>query len=132
MAALLGPGLVLVFCLSQALRDVYFGHVFQHVDFFAVILLTFLFSTLIFTAATLIRTPGKFRKLRGQLPTVLKLNLTTTAAWSCYFFGLSHLDPSIVNTLHSGLPERRRCAFARRRSSAQSPPPRHPRSPSPP
>jgi len=45
----LGPALVLVFCLSQAFRDVYFGHVFQGVDFFAVILLAFLASTILFT-----------------------------------------------------------------------------------
>ena len=49
----LGPVLVLVFCLSQAFRDVYFGHVFQGVDFFAVILLAFLASTVIFTAIPL-------------------------------------------------------------------------------
>src|SRR6195256_4870933 len=53
--SLLGPLLVLVFCLSQAFRDVYFGHVFQGVDFFAVILLAFLTSTILFTAAALLR-----------------------------------------------------------------------------
>jgi drug/metabolite transporter (DMT)-like permease len=31
------------------------------------------------------------------------MNLTTALAWSCYFFGLSHLEPSIVNTMHSGM-----------------------------
>ena len=30
-------------------------------------------------------------------------NLTTALAWSCYFFGLSHLDPSVVNTIHSAM-----------------------------
>ena len=99
----LGPILVLVFCLSQAFRDVYFGHVFQGVDFFAVILLAFLTSTVIFTAIPLIRAPSEFLKLRGQAATVLMMNLTTALAWSCYFFGLSHLEPSIVNTLHSGM-----------------------------
>jgi hypothetical protein len=33
--------MVLAFCRSQALRDVYFEQVFQHIDFFAVILLAF-------------------------------------------------------------------------------------------
>ena len=51
----LGPALVLVFCVSQAFRDVYFGHVFQGVDFFAVILLAFLASTILFTAIPLLR-----------------------------------------------------------------------------
>ena len=103
LQAYLGPGLVLVFCLSQALRDVYFGHVFQGVDFFAVILIAFLLSTVLFAVVAWRRTPGDFRKLRGQLGTVIAINLTTALAWSCSFFGLSQVEPSIVNTLHSGM-----------------------------
>ena len=99
----LGPALVLVFCLSQAFRDVYFGHVFQGVDFFAVILLAFLTSTILFTAIPLVRDRAAFKKLRGHGRTVLMMNLTTALAWSCYFFGLSRLEPSIVNTIHSGM-----------------------------
>src|SRR4051794_2275391 len=99
----LGPALVLVFCVSQAFRDVYFGHVFQGVDFFAVILLAFLTSTILFSAIPLIRNRSAFAKLRGHLRTVVMMNITTALAWSCYFFGLSHLEPSIVNTLHSGM-----------------------------
>jgi drug/metabolite transporter (DMT)-like permease len=99
----LGPILVLVFCVSQAFRDVYFGHAFQGVDFFAVILLAFVSSTVIFTAMPLLRDRTAFARLRGQFRTVLLANVTTALAWSCYFFGLSHLEPSIVNTLHSGM-----------------------------
>jgi drug/metabolite transporter (DMT)-like permease len=99
----LGPALVLLFCISQAFRDVYFGHVFQGVDFFAVILLAFVASTVLFTAIPLLRERSSFGKLRGQLGTVLMINLTTALAWSCFFFALSHLDPSVVNTLHSGM-----------------------------
>jgi drug/metabolite transporter (DMT)-like permease len=99
----LGPALILLFCVSQAFRDVYFGHAFQGVDFFAVILLAFVSSTVIFTAIPLLRDPAAFGKLRGQLRTVLAINVTTALAWSCYFFGLSHLEPSIANTLHSGM-----------------------------
>ena len=99
----LGPALVLVFCVSQAFRDVYFGHVFQGVDFFAVILLAFMASTILFTAIPLLRDRSAFAKLRGHGRTVLMINLTTALAWSCYFFGLSRLEPSIVNTMHSGM-----------------------------
>ena len=101
--AFLGPALVLVFCVSQAFRDVFFGHVFQGVDFFAVILLAFLASTVLFTAISLLRDRSAFGKLRGHGVTVLMANMTTALAWSCYFFGLSHLEPSIVNTIHSGM-----------------------------
>jgi hypothetical protein len=31
------------------------------------------------------------------------MNLTTAGAWPFYFYGLTHLEPSIVNTLHSGI-----------------------------
>jgi drug/metabolite transporter (DMT)-like permease len=101
--AFLGPALVLVFCVSQAFRDVYFGHVFQGVDFFAVILLAFLTSTVLFTAIALLRDRRAFAKLHGCGRTVLMMNVTTALAWSCYFFGLSHLEPSIVNTIHSAM-----------------------------
>ena len=56
------PALVLVFCVSQAFRDVYFGHVFQGVDFFAVILLAFLTSTILFTAIPLAARPQRVRR----------------------------------------------------------------------
>ena len=45
---LLGPLLVLIFTLSQSVRDVYFGSVFRRLDFFLVILLAFSWSTVIF------------------------------------------------------------------------------------
>ena len=101
--AAVGPALVLVFCVSQAFRDVYFGHVFQGVDFFAVVLLAFLLSTVLFTAVTALRTPDQFRKMNGHFRTIVAMNLTTAVAWSCYFYGLTHIEPSIVNTLHSGM-----------------------------
>jgi hypothetical protein len=112
VAALLGPLLVLAFCLSQALRDVYFGHVFQGVHFFAVILLAFTLSTLVFGSITALRTPAEFKTLRGLIATVLAMNLTTAIAWSCYFFALTHLQPSIVNTVHSGMGPLRVVALA--------------------
>jgi len=99
----LGPALVLLFCLSQAFRDVYFGNVFQNVDFFAVILLAFTASTLLFTAVPLLRNRAAFAKLRGHGRTILMMNITTALAWSCYFFALSRIEPSAVNTLHSGM-----------------------------
>ena len=85
------------------LRDVYFGHAFQSVDFFAVILIAFSLSTVIFGAITAIRTPGQFRRLRRHLSTVLAINVTTALAWTCYFYSLTHLEPAIVNTVHSGM-----------------------------
>lgn len=103
MSGLLGPFLVLTFSVSQAFRDVYFGRLFQGVDFFAIILLAFVLSTAVFGPLAYVRARADFAILRANWPTVLAMNLTTAIAWICYFFGLTHLEPSIVNTIHSGM-----------------------------
>jgi len=101
--ALLGPLMVLIFCLSQAFRDVYFANIFQGLDFFAVIVIAFGLSALIFGFLTAARSPGDFTKLRKHARTAIAMNVTTALAWTCYFFALKHLEPSIVNTVHSGM-----------------------------
>src|SRR5262249_46664493 len=95
--------LVLVFCLSQAVRDVYFGNAFQGIDFFAVLVLAFAPSSAMFAAVSAWRTPEQFRRLRGKAGLLIGLNLTTALAWSCYFYALTHLPPAVVNTVHSGM-----------------------------
>lgn len=103
MTAWMGPLLVLTFTLSHAFRDVYFGAVFQRLDFFAVIELTFSLSTAIFLVVTLLRAPADLLRLRGHFGDVVAANLTTALAWSCFFFALTWLDPAIVNTIHSAM-----------------------------
>jgi drug/metabolite transporter (DMT)-like permease len=103
MSALYGPLLVLVFTLSQSFRDVYFGSVFQHFDFFAVMLLAFSWSTVIFAAVTLIRAPSDFARLRGQFGPIVAANVTTAMAWTSFFFALTYIDPAICNTIHSAM-----------------------------
>src|SRR6516164_6799362 len=100
---LFGPLLVLVFTLSQSVRDVYFGSVFQRLDFFLVILLAFSWSTVIFAATTLIRAPSDFARLRAQFGPIVAANVTTAVAWTSFFFALTHLDPAICNTIHSAM-----------------------------
>lgn len=99
----LGPCFVLLFALSQAFRDVYFAHVFQGIGVFTVILLAFSISTLIFGAVALVRAPAEVRAMRREWRAMLWMNATTALAWICYFSSLKHLQPSIVNTLHSGV-----------------------------
>ena len=103
MPTLLGPALVLIFTLSQAFRDVYFGGVFQRYDFFVIILIAFLQSTVIFTAVTVIRAPRDFAKLCEHAGPIVAANITTALAWTCFFFALTYLDPAIVNTIHSAM-----------------------------
>ena len=100
---LLGPLLVLIFTLSQSVRDVYFGSAFQRLDFFLVILLAFTWSTVIFTATTLIRAPYDLAKLRAQCWPITAANVTTAVAWTSFFFALTHVDPAICNTIHSAM-----------------------------
>jgi len=99
---LIGPSLVMVFCLSQAFRDVYFANVFQGIDFFVIILLAFSMATVVFGAVTIIRKPDELARIRGEIPALISMNLLTALAWTSYFFSLKYLQPSIVNTLHSG------------------------------
>jgi drug/metabolite transporter (DMT)-like permease len=102
LARFIGPGLVMVFCLSQAFRDVYFANAFQGVDFFVIILLAFSIATLAFGAITILRSPGEFALMRREIPAFIWMNMLTAVAWTSYFFSLKYLQPSIVNTLHSG------------------------------
>jgi drug/metabolite transporter (DMT)-like permease len=103
MSALFGPLLILVFTLSQSIRDVYFGSVFQHFYFFVVMLLAFSWSTVIFATVTLIRAPAEFARLRGQFGSIVAANVTTAVAWTCFFFALTYVDPAICNTIHSAM-----------------------------
>jgi drug/metabolite transporter (DMT)-like permease len=98
----IGPALVMVFCLSQAFRDVYFANVFQGVDFFIVISLAFTIATVVFGTIAVIRKPNELARMRGEIPAIIWMNLLTALAWTAYFFSLKNLQPSIVNTLHSG------------------------------
>jgi drug/metabolite transporter (DMT)-like permease len=92
----------MVFCLSQAFRDVYFANAFQGVDFFVIILLAFSIATVVFGAVTVICKPDELARMRGEIPALIWMNLLTALAWTSYFFSLKNLQPSIVNTLHSG------------------------------
>jgi drug/metabolite transporter (DMT)-like permease len=103
MSAWLGALFVLLFTLSQSVRDVYFGSVFQRFDFFVVMLLAFAWSTGIFTVVTLLREPSDFARLRGEFKSIFAANITTAVAWTSFFFALTHVDPAICNAIHSAM-----------------------------
>jgi hypothetical protein len=103
MFAWLGALFMLLFTLSQSVRDVYFGSVFQHFDFFVVMLLAFAWSTGIFTVVTLLSAPSDFAKLRGEFKSIFAANVTTAVAWTSFFFALTHVDPAICNAIHSAM-----------------------------
>lgn len=99
----IGPAWILFFALSQAVRDVYFAGVFRDVSPFAVVLLAFGLSTAVSLGIALARAPGEIAIVWREPGTLVGMNVATAIAWNCYFHGLAQLQPSIVNTLHSGI-----------------------------
>ncbi len=41
--------------------------------------------------------------MRKHAAAVLGMNVSTAVAWTCYFLALTHLEPAVVITLHSGM-----------------------------
>ncbi len=99
----LGPTLILLFGLSQAARDVYLGSMFQGVGIFSVIALAFTISTLVFGTLAAVRRRADFAVLRSHWRTTLAMVVTTAFSWPFYFFALTYVDPSVANTIHSGM-----------------------------
>lgn len=102
-SARFGLACLLFFAVAQAVRDAYFGNVFQSVSFLVVAILAFGGSTAVFGGWAWWRRPEEVRALVGNTRLFLALNATTAAAWMGYFFALKHLEPAIVNTLYTGV-----------------------------
>ncbi len=96
---LYGPLMTVLFVFVQATRDVYFGGVFQELDWFEIILLAFPVTTALFLVITVLYSPHQFARLKLRLPSLIGMNIATTSTWACYFAALRHLEPSMVNTL---------------------------------
>jgi drug/metabolite transporter (DMT)-like permease len=95
--------LVLVFVFASALRDVYFGEIFQRLDFFTVVLTAFSLTTVIFFVFISIRGRGQFRAMAAAWREIVVTNIGTAMAWLSYFFVLKLLEPAVVNMLHIGI-----------------------------
>ena len=94
---------LLFFAVAQAVRDAFFGKVFQSVSFLVVAIVASGGSTLVFGAWAWRRRPEEVRALIGNTKLFLALNATTAAAWMGYFFSLKHIEPAIVSTLYTGI-----------------------------
>ncbi len=99
----MGPLLVFGFVLLSAVRDVYFGHVFQSIGFFQVVLIACVICTVFFLAVSGLRRGAGWAALRQNLGIVVAVNVTTAFAWILYFFALTHISPAAANTLYSGI-----------------------------
>ena len=94
---------LLIFALSQGVRDALFGNVFQSISFFLVAALAFGASTLCFSGLTLLRQPKDFSRLATSPAMFAALNVLTAVAWLSFFFGLKWLEPAVVATLYNGI-----------------------------
>lgn len=103
MASSLGIASLIGFVASQAVRDVYLGHLFGQLGLFEVAALAFGTAALVFGAALLVFSPGQLRLLIRGWRTVLLLNLTTAMAWLSYFQALRLVEPAAVNLAFSGI-----------------------------
>lgn len=98
-----GLAFLLVFAVSQAVRDAFFASTFQSVSFFFVAILAFGMSTVAFGGWAWRTRPDEIRILARNIVPFLLLNATTAAAWLLFFFALKNLEPAIVNTLYTGV-----------------------------
>ena len=94
---------MLVFAVAQALRDAYFGNVFQTTSFLVVAVLSFGAMTLIFGGISVITKPDQLRLLWVHRRAFIWLNVTTALAWMGFFFALAHAEPAVVTTLYTGI-----------------------------
>ena len=99
----IGALCVFVFVLCSAFRDVYFGGVFQSVSVFLVLLIAFGTMTVAGLALSVLKDPASLKIIAAAPKDAAMMNLATAGAWTCYFFALKFLDPSIVNTLFAGI-----------------------------
>ena len=94
---------LLLFALSQGVRDALFGNIFQSVSFLFVAVLAFGLSSVVFLLAALWRSPKDITRLAGAPGALLLLNVTTAIAWLGFLFGLRFLEPAVVATFYNGI-----------------------------
>lgn len=94
---------LLLFALSQGVRDALFGNIFQSVSFLFIAVLAFGLSCAVFLLLTLLRAPRDLLRL-AQMPVALvMLNITTATAWLGFLFALRYLEPAVVATFYNGV-----------------------------
>lgn len=97
-----GPFLVFIFSASQAVRDIFFPHLFENHGFFDVVLIVFVSATACGWIVLLVLEPDQLSRLTRLWKPLVLISLATATAWSCYFFALTHIEPAVANTLFSG------------------------------
>ena len=98
-----GVTLLLAFLVTTSLRDVYVSGVFGQFGFFEVALAAFGTATACFLGVIAICKPAQLCTLRLAWRDVVVVNVTTAVAWLSYFASLTFVEPSVTNTVYSGI-----------------------------
>lgn len=95
--------LSLAFASLAAVRDVYFGGLFQRVNPLGVALVAFGLCTVGFLPLALIRDRGGLAALWRRPGRLVWINVTTALAWLSFFFALRTIEPALVQVLFYGI-----------------------------
>ena len=95
--------LSLAFAGLAAVRDVYFGGLFQHVNPLGVALVAFGLCTVGFLPFALARDRGGLAMLVRRPTRLVWINVTTALAWLSFFFALGTIEPALVQVLFYGI-----------------------------
>jgi drug/metabolite transporter (DMT)-like permease len=99
----IGLACLLLFVIGQAVRDTWLGHLVGKHGVFEIALVVFGTAVLLFTTLMLIAARSQLMLLARHCRLVLGVNLTTAAAWLCYFGALSRVEPTAANLMFSGI-----------------------------
>jgi len=99
---MMGSILVFIFSASQAVRDIFFSHLFENHGFFDVVLIVFISATLCGWIVLFLSKSDQLSHLRSLWKPLLLISVATAVGWMCYFFALTQIEPAIANTLFSG------------------------------
>jgi drug/metabolite transporter (DMT)-like permease len=99
----IGLACLLLFVVGQAVRDTWLGHLFGKHGVFEIALVVFGTAGLLFMTLMLIGARPQLLLLARHYRLVAAVNLTTAAAWLCYFGALSRIEPTAANLMFSGI-----------------------------
>lgn len=91
-----------VFLLTDAVRAVYFGGVFQEASSFTVGSLVFAITSACVLGYTYLVQPAQLHLAWSARGTVAKANLLTASSWLMYFFALQLIEPAVACTVFAG------------------------------
>jgi drug/metabolite transporter (DMT)-like permease len=95
-----GIALVGLFVLLSSAREVYVGHLVQHVDPFLLVCCCFFVVTAFFVSLhAAFGSGGYIESIRTHFRDVLGLNVTTAVCWVAGFYALRFIEPSIENSI---------------------------------